>query len=45
MGNEDMSRYKVWRDKWKRKVNMENLALYGISMFIMAILPVLAHIS
>lgn len=45
MRDEDMSRYKVWRDKWKRKVNMENLALYGISTLIMAILPVLAHMS
>ncbi|WP_260284089.1 hypothetical protein [Peribacillus aracenensis] len=45
MRNEEMSRYKVWREKWKRKVNMENLALYGISSLVMAILPVLAHIS
>ncbi|MET1177764.1 hypothetical protein ABG775_07280 [Peribacillus simplex] len=45
MGNEEMSRYKVWREKWKRKVNMENLALYGISSLVMAILPVLAHMS
>ena len=45
MGNEDMSRYTVWRDKWKRKVNMENFALYGISTLVMAILPVLAHMS
>ncbi|MFJ7508240.1 hypothetical protein ACIQW7_01955 [Peribacillus simplex] len=40
-----MIRYKVWRDKWKRKVNMENFALYGISTLVMAILPVLAHMS
>ncbi|SIQ84739.1 hypothetical protein SAMN05878482_102365 [Peribacillus simplex] len=45
MRNEDMSRYKVWRDKWKRKVNMENIALYGISSLVMAILPVLAHMG
>ncbi|MGE7183149.1 hypothetical protein ACQKKK_03880 [Peribacillus sp. NPDC006672] len=45
MRNEDMSRYKVWRDKWKRKMNMENLAIYGITTLVMAILPVLAHMS
>ncbi|MDV7763008.1 MULTISPECIES: hypothetical protein [Peribacillus] len=45
MRNEDMSRYKVWRDKWKRKMNMENLAIYGITTLVMAILPILAHMS
>ncbi|MGE7903945.1 hypothetical protein ACQKNS_06015 [Peribacillus sp. NPDC094092] len=45
MRNEDMGRYKVWRDKWRRKVNMENLALYGISTLVMAILPVLAQLG
>ncbi|AMM92234.1 hypothetical protein UP17_06525 [Peribacillus simplex] len=45
MRNEDMSRYKVWRAKWKRRVNMENLAIYGITTLVMAILPILAHMS
>lgn len=45
MRNEDMDRYKVWRDKWKRIVNMENLALYGITTLAMAMLPVLAFMS
>ncbi|MFE0504827.1 hypothetical protein ACWF7H_27255 [Peribacillus butanolivorans] len=47
MSNEDMSRYKVWRDKWKRKMNMnmENFAIYGITTLVMAILPVLAQMS
>ncbi|MDF9762674.1 hypothetical protein OKW24_004447 [Peribacillus simplex] len=45
MRNEDMSRYKVWRDKSKRKMNMENLAIYGITTLVMAILPILAHMS
>ncbi|MED3688961.1 hypothetical protein ACFY5J_09600 [Peribacillus butanolivorans] len=45
MSNEDMSRYKVWRDKWKRKMNMENFAIYGIATLVMAILPVLAQMS
>ncbi|MDP1420062.1 hypothetical protein Q8G35_17095 [Peribacillus simplex] len=45
MRNEDMDRYKVWRDKWKRKVHMENLALYGITTLAMAILPVMAFMS
>ncbi|MFE4131098.1 hypothetical protein [Peribacillus sp. YIM B13482] len=45
MRNEDMSRYKVWRDKWKRKMNMDNLAIYGITTLVMAILPILAHMS
>jgi hypothetical protein len=45
MRNEDMSRYKVWRTKWKRRVNMENLAIYGITTLVMAILPILAHMS
>ncbi|MGG4266657.1 hypothetical protein [Peribacillus simplex] len=45
MRNEDMSRYKVWRDKWKRRMNMENLAIYGITTLVMAILPILAHMS
>lgn len=45
MRNEDMDRYKVWRNKWERKVNMENLALYGITTLAMAMLPVLAFMS
>ncbi|MGE7764235.1 hypothetical protein [Peribacillus sp. NPDC096540] len=45
MGNEDMSRYKVWRDKWRRKMNMENIAIYGIATLVMAILPVMAQMS
>ncbi|MFJ8069008.1 hypothetical protein ACIQZD_08655 [Peribacillus sp. NPDC096447] len=45
MRNEDMDRYKVWRDKWKRKVTMENLALYGIATLAMAMLPVLAFMG
>ncbi|MFF2587218.1 hypothetical protein ACFVSS_04880 [Peribacillus butanolivorans] len=45
MSNEDMSRYKVWRDKWKRKMNMENFAINGITTLVMAILPVLAQMS
>lgn len=45
MRNEDMDRYKVWRDKWKRRVNMENLALYRIATLAMAILPVMAFMS
>ncbi|USK76281.1 hypothetical protein [Peribacillus frigoritolerans] len=45
MRNEDMDRYKVWRDKWKRRVNMENLALYGIATLAMAMLPVLAFMG
>ncbi|MDM5310265.1 hypothetical protein [Peribacillus frigoritolerans] len=45
MRNEDMDRYKVWRYKWKRRVNMENLALYGIATLAMAILPVMAFMS
>ena len=45
MRNEDMDRYKVWRDKWKRIVNMENLSLYGITTLAMAMLPVLAFMS
>ncbi|MGE1162043.1 hypothetical protein ACQJ0Y_01825 [Peribacillus simplex] len=45
MRNEDMSRYKVWRAKWKRRVNMENLGIYGITTLVMAILPILAHMS
>ncbi|WP_260320344.1 MULTISPECIES: hypothetical protein [Peribacillus] len=44
MGSEDRSRYKVWRDKWKRQMNMENIALYGITTLVMAIMPVVAHI-
>ncbi|MFD6441949.1 hypothetical protein ACFWDG_19635 [Peribacillus sp. NPDC060186] len=45
MSNEDMSRYKVWRDKWKRKMNMENFAIYGITTLVMAILPFMTQIS
>ncbi|MFF2286843.1 hypothetical protein [Peribacillus butanolivorans] len=45
MSNEDMSRYKVWRDKWKRKMNMENFSIYGITTLVMAILSVLAQLS
>ncbi|MFJ7752194.1 hypothetical protein ACQKGI_12330 [Peribacillus muralis] len=44
MSSEQMSRYKVWRDKWKRQMNMENTAIYGIATLVMAIMPVLAHI-
>jgi hypothetical protein len=46
MSNEDInSRYQVWRDKWKRKVHTENIAIYGITSIVMALLPVLAHID
>ncbi|MCK1992739.1 hypothetical protein [Peribacillus muralis] len=44
MGNEDSGIYKVWRDKGKRQMNIENISLYGITTLVMGIVLFIGRI-